>query len=208
MGLTVAGARLDTRVNWFALTVKPQHERAVEEQLTAHSLEAYVPLYRSRRKWSDRVKTIQLPLFPGYVFSRFTFENRLKVMGISSVISIVGFGGIPSPISQEEIDLVKLLASQELSITPSAILRVGERVRVREGPLFGVEGILVREKAAYRVVVNIEMLHRAVAVELERDLLEPVNEARSCNRVVPNSVIIDPALRIQQGACKTLRAES
>jgi transcription termination/antitermination protein NusG len=178
-------------MNWFALTVKPQHERAVGEQLASYSLEAYVPLYRSRRRWSDRVKTIELPLFPRYVFSRFAFENRLKVIGIPSVVSIVGFGGTPSPISQEEIDLVKLLAGQNLPISPWPVLRVGERVRVREGPLVGVEGILVREKAAYRVVVNIEMLHRAIAVELERDLLEPVARSRPSSQLMLNSVLLN-----------------
>jgi transcription termination/antitermination protein NusG len=178
-------------VNWFALTVKTQHERAVAEQLTAHSLEAYLPLYRSRRRWSDRVKTIELPLFPRYVFSRFTFEDRRKVIGLPSVLSIVGFGGTPSPISQEEIDLVKLLTSQDVPIRPWPFLRVGERVRVREGAMAGVEGILVREKAAYRVVVNIEMLQRAVAVELDRDLLEPILRPRPGSEVVPNAIIFD-----------------
>ena len=169
--------------NWFALAVKPQHERAVAEQLAAYGLEAYVPLYRSRRNWSDRVKTIELPLFPCYVFSRFALENRLKVIRMGSVISIVGFGGIPTPISQEEIDFVRLLAGQGLLITPWAVLHMGERVRVREGPLCGVEGILVRERGSFRVVVNVEILNRAVALEIERSLLEPVGSSlRSSQR--------------------------
>lgn len=132
-----------------------------------------MPLYRSRRRWSDRVKIIDLPLFPRYVFSRFGFESRLKVLRISKVVSIVGFGGTPTPISEEEIDLVKRLASQD-RVMPWPFLRVGERVRICAGALSGVEGVLVREKAAHRVVINVEILQRAVAVELERGMLEPV----------------------------------
>lgn len=169
----MAEAHPHSPADWFALTTRTQHERAVAEQLAAHSLEAYIPLYRTRRRWSDRIKIIELPLFPQYVFSRFTPESRLKVMGIPSVVSIVGFGGKPSPINEEEIDTLKRLAAQA-QVMPWPFLRVGERVRVCDGPLSGVEGILVREKAAYRVVVNVEMLQRAVAVEIERDLLEPV----------------------------------
>jgi transcription termination/antitermination protein NusG len=207
MGLTMAEARPNIDVNWFALTVRPQHEKAVAEQLSAHALEAYVPLYRSRRRWSDRVKTIELPLFPRYVFSRFAFENRLKVIGIPSVTSIVGFGGTPSPISQDEIDLVKLLARQDLPISPWPFLRVGERVRVRQGPLLGVEGILVREKACYRVVVNIEMLNRAVAVELERDLLEPASgSSRLSSQAGASSVTPAPLPRFKTDVPKGSRA--
>jgi transcription antitermination factor NusG len=178
MGLAMAEAYLSEAPSWFALTVKPQHERAVTEQLGAHSLEAYVPLYRSKRRWSDRIKTIQVPLFPQYVFSRFPVERRLTVMALPSVSSIVSFGGVPCPITQREIDILKLLTSQDYPLMPWPFLRMGQRVRVRQGPLFGLEGMLVREKAAYRVVVSVEMLQRAVAVELERDLLEPVLSSR------------------------------
>ncbi len=169
----MAQARPDIGTGWFVLTTRTQHERVVSEQLTAQSLEAYVPLYRSRRRWSDRVKIIEAPLFPQYVFCRFPFESRLKVTGIPSVVSIVGFGGIPAVVRQEEIDILRRLEGQD-QVMPWPFLRVGGRVRVCDGPLAGLEGILVREKAAYRVVVNIEMLQRAVAVEIERDLLQPV----------------------------------
>jgi transcription antitermination factor NusG len=174
MGLTMAEAYPDESPCWFALTVKPQHERAATQQLTAHSLEAYLPVYRSERRWSDRVKTIELPLLPRYVFSRFPIQDRLRVMGLPSISSIVSFGGVPSPISQREIEMLKLLTGQDCPVMPWPFLRMGHRVRVRQGPLVGLEGVLVREKGAYRVVVKIEMLHRAVAVELERDLLQPL----------------------------------
>ncbi len=168
------GSLPKTIMHWFAVTVKPRHERAVEAQLVAKSLEAYLPLYRSKRRWSDRVKTVELPLFPRYVFCRFMFEDRLKVLGVPSITSIVGFGGIPCPISHDQIDVVKRLIGSGRPITPWPLLRIGDRVRIRQGSLSGIEGILAKEKAAYRVVVNVHMLQRAVAVEIERDLLEPI----------------------------------
>jgi transcription antitermination factor NusG len=161
-------------MHWFALTVKPQHERTVADQLAAKSLDSYVPLYRAKRRWSDRVKIIDLPLFPRYVFCRFSFDDRMGVLRIPSVTSIVGFGGTPSPVSEKEIDAVKLLVGCGLAVSPWPFLRLGEHVRIHGGLLAGLEGILTREKSGYRVVVNVEMLQRAVAVEIERDCVEVI----------------------------------
>jgi transcription antitermination factor NusG len=164
-------------MNWYALTVKPQHEKAVAEQLEAKALESYVPLYRARRRWSDRTKVVELPLFSRYVFCRFGFEERLKVLQISSVNQIVGFGGHPCPIDDRVIHDLKTVVGSGLPCNPWPFIRAGQRVRICEGPLEGTEGILVREKSRYRVVVNVEILNRAVAVEVERDLVRPCKEA-------------------------------
>ena len=161
-------------MNWYALTVKSQHEKAVAEQLQTRALESYLPLYRARRRWSDRVKTIDLPLFSRYVFCRFDFENRLKVLSISSIISIVGFGGKPGPIPDHEIETIQAVVGSGLPVSPWPFLRIGQLVRIWEGALEGLEGILAREKTGYRVTVNVELLNRAVAVEIERDLVRAV----------------------------------
>ncbi len=185
-------------MHWFALTVKPHHERAVEAQLNAKSLETYVPFYRSKRRWSDRVKTIELPLFSGYAFCRFRFEDRLKVLSIPSVTSMVGFGGTPCPIPDKEIELVALIVNSGLPITPWPFLRIGDRVRICQGSLSGLEGILAKEKAQFRVVVNVEMLQRAVAVEIQRDSLEAiVNPPKHSNQ--PASVVSKPWLTQRPG---------
>jgi len=160
-------------MNWYALAVKSQHEKSVAEQLVNKSLESYLPLYRSKRRWSDRVKVIDLPLFPGYVFCRFDFENRMKVLHISSIRQIVGFGGKPCPIDNQVIQDLKAVVGSGLPFNPWPFVRLGERVRVHSGPLEGTEGILIREKSAYRVVINVDLLNRAVAVEVERDLVQP-----------------------------------
>jgi transcription antitermination factor NusG len=161
-------------MHWFALTVKPQHERAVAEQLKAKSLEGYVPIYSSRRRWSDRTKVVELPLFPRYVFCRFKFEERVKILSILSVTSIVGFGGRPSPVSESEIETIKSLVSSGLPLAPSPSIHVGQRVRIVEGALCGLEGVLARDKGGCRVVVNMELLRRGVAVDVHRDLLAPI----------------------------------
>jgi transcription termination/antitermination protein NusG len=178
-----------TQVNWFALHVKPRHERAVEQQLLARLLEVYSPYYSARRRWSDRVKAVEFPLFPRYVFCRFSFDERLKVISIPSVASIVGFGGSPYPMPDRDIETVKSMVASGLPVMPWPSLRIGERVRVCHGPLSGLEGILAREKAAYRVVVTVELLQRAVAVEVERDLIEPASTPR---RPPPAGGILPP----------------
>ncbi len=179
MGLTMAEAcQGPLHMHWFALAVKPRHEKAVAERLLARSLESYAPVYRERRRWSDRVRTVELPLFPRYVFCRFSFADRLKVISIPSVQSVVGFGGEPAPVQDAEIDSVKTLVGSGLAVAPWHYLRVGQRVRICEGPLSGLEGILAREKSGYRVVINVELLQRAVAVEIDRNLVGTIDGAQ------------------------------
>jgi len=166
-------------MHWFALTVKPRHERSVAEHLVARSLESYAPVYRERRRWSDRTQTVELPLFPGYVFCRFSFADRMKVISLPSVQSVVGFGGEPAPVQDEEINAVRTLVGSGLAVAPWHYLRIGQRVRICEGPLSGLEGILVREKSTCRVVINVELLQRAVAVDIDREFIGTIDGART-----------------------------
>ena len=161
-------------MHWYALTVRPQHEKAVADQLRTKALESYLPLYRARRRWSDRIQIVDLPLFSRYVFCRFNFEARLKVLQISSIVSIVGFGGKPCPIPDHDIEVIQAVVGSGLPVCPWPFLRIGQRVRVVEGALEGLEGILARKKSGYRLIVNMEMLNRAVAVEIEQDLVRAV----------------------------------
>ena len=121
---------------------------------------------------------VESPLFPRYVFCRFSFADRLKVISMPSVQSVVGFGGKPAPVQDEEIDAIKTLVGSGLEIAPWHYLRVGQRVRICEGPLSGLEGILAREKSRYRVVVNVELLQRAVAVEIDRNFVGTIDGAQ------------------------------
>jgi transcription antitermination factor NusG len=156
---------------WYALTVKPNHERAAAQALASKDLETFLPLYRSQRRWSDRIKELELPLFAGYVFCRFPSPERARILSTPGVNSVVGFGNQPAPVDDGEIRAVRTLVASGLSMGPWPFLRVGERVRVEAGPLCGVEGIVTQVKDAWRVVVSIELLQRSIAAEVDRDSL-------------------------------------
>jgi transcription antitermination factor NusG len=164
----------DNYAPWFAVAVKPQHEKVVAAQLQSKALESYLPIYRARHRWSDRVKTVELPLFPRYVFCRFRSDERPKILTTPGVNSIVGFSGKPCPVTDEEIAAVRMMVMSGSPLKVWSCITVGQRVRVRKGAMEGLEGVLVREKADCRLVVNLELLNRGVAVEVERDILEPV----------------------------------
>ena len=158
---------------WYALTVKHQHERQAGLALELKGWEALAPLYRSKRQWSDRVQEVELPLFAGYVFCRFPFAMRISVLNTPAVGRIVSFGGIPTPVEDEEITGIQTLLSSSLPVKPWPYLKAGDRVRVERGPLRGVEGTLLKEKDNYRLVVGVELLQRSIAVELDPDLVVP-----------------------------------
>jgi transcription antitermination factor NusG len=156
---------------WYALTVKPNHERAAAQALESKALETLLPLYRSRRRWSDRIQELDLPLFAGYVFCRFQGTQRARILSTPGVRAVVGFGNRPAAVEDAEIRAMQALVASGLPLGPWPFLRVGERVRVEAGPLCGVEGILTQVKDAWRVVVSIELLQRSVAAEVDRDSL-------------------------------------
>lgn len=158
-------------LNWYALVVMPQHERAVAGHLETLGFETFVPLYRTRRKWSDRVKLVEAPLFRGYTFARFSADERLKPLRIPGVRSIVSVAARPAPIPVDQINAVKRLVGSGLPLQPWPFLKVGDRVRIERGPLAGVEGILLEVRKSWQVVVSIELLQRSVAVRIDREML-------------------------------------
>lgn len=160
---------------WFALTVKHQHERRVEGVLRAAGVDTFLPLYRARRQWSDRVKDLDAPLFPGYVFSRFTLRDRARVVGTPGVVRIVGFAGLPAPVTEREIDAVRAALASRLPLGPwPYLLKAGGRVRIERGPLRGIEGTLLREGSALRLVLGVELLQRSLVVEVDPEMIGPM----------------------------------
>ena len=129
-------------VRWYALTVRHQHERQTEKALRSKGLETLVPLYRSRRQWSDRVQELELPLFAGYVMSRFALSERIGVLSTPGVASIVGFGGKPAPLEDAEIAAIERLLASKLALAPWPYLKPGDRVRVEHGPQVEAEAAL------------------------------------------------------------------
>jgi transcription antitermination factor NusG len=162
---------------WYALTVRYQHERQTERALQSKGLETLVPLYRSPRQWSDRVKSVDLPLFAGYVFCRFTVDGRMQVLDTPGVGRIVGFGGALAPIDNSEIADIQRLLALNLPLAPWPYLKAGDRIRVERGPMRGLEGTLLRTKDALRLVIGVELLQRSIAVEVDRDAVVPGKKA-------------------------------
>jgi transcription termination/antitermination protein NusG len=159
---------------WYALRVKSRHEQVVSTSARNRGFEEFLPVYQARHRWSDRVKTIDVPLFPGYVFCRLRVENRLPLLTIPGVLHMVGIGKSPVAIVEGEIHSIQEAVASKLWAEPYPFLEVGERVRLQAGPLEGLEGILVEVRKHYRVVVSITMLRRSIAVEIERDWVVPV----------------------------------
>jgi len=144
----------------------------VAEQLAHRSVDHFLPLYDSVRRWKDRRMRLQLPLFPGYVFVRIPLEARLEVLEIRSVVRLVGFNGRPTALPDEEIEALRRGLAQQLRAEPHPYLRIGRRVRIRNGPLEGREGILVYRKGNSRVVLSVELIRRSIAVDVDIGDLE------------------------------------
>jgi transcription antitermination factor NusG len=160
--------------SWFALTVGPSHERRAERSLLNQGFEAYLPVYRVRRQWSDRVKNLDAVLFPGYVFCRFTYEDRLRVLSSAGVRSVVTTGKAPAPVDEEEISAVRSLLASGRPPLPWPYLRIGQKVVIRDGPFASLRGVVVRAKDCWRVVVSVEALNCSVSVEVDAELVAPV----------------------------------
>jgi transcription antitermination factor NusG len=170
-GPALAGSGRDG--NWFALYTCPRHEKRVTEQIKQRRIACFLPLYRSVRRWKDRRKELELALFPGYVFVQVALQDRLRVLQLPGVVRFVSFNGHPAPLPDAEIESLRKGLEGCVRMAPHPFLRVGRRVRVNNGPLAGLEGILCRRKEGLRLVVSIEMLMRSVAVEVDETDVEP-----------------------------------
>jgi transcription antitermination factor NusG len=159
--------------NWYALYTCPRHEKRVAEQIEQRRISCFLPLYRSVRRWKDRRKELELALFPGYVFVRVALHDRLRVLQLPSAVRFVSFNGHPVPLPEAEIESLRRGLDGRARMAPHPYLQVGRRVRVSNGPMAGLEGILRRRKEGVRLVVSIEMLMRAVAVEVDEADVEP-----------------------------------
>jgi transcription antitermination factor NusG len=161
---------------WYALHTRHQHERLVARSLANKGFEIFLPQYTVVRKWSDRAKQVSVPLFPCYVFLRGGLDNRLAVLTTPGVHGFVGFAGHAAPIPEVEIDAVRK-AAQDATVEPHPFLKCGDWVRVTSGPLEGVEGVLVRKKNSFRLVLSLELLRRSAAVEVDASAVERVRSA-------------------------------
>ena len=153
-------------VQWFAAYTSANHEKRVAQQLTWRSVEHFLPVYESVRRWKDRRVHLQLPLFPGYVFVRLALRDRLRALAVPGVARLVGFDGRPTVVPAEDIQAIRACLRNR-DVQPHPYLRCGQRVRVLSGPLAGFSGIVVRQQNRTRLVVSFDVLERSVSVELE-----------------------------------------
>lgn len=161
--------------SWCALYVRHQHEKAVAQILTTKGFETLLPLYSAKRQWKDRIKQLSLPLFPCYLFFlRYGLERRLEILTTPGVHGFVGVGGRASPIPQTEMDAVRQIIKKGVRVEPFPYLRYGDWVRVKSGPLEGIEGFLVRKKNHSRLVISVELLQKSAAVEVDVSMVEPL----------------------------------
>ena len=163
---------------WYAIRVKSQHEDVVARHLNVRGFESFLPQYKRVHRWSDRFKEVELPLFPGYVFCHFDSRNRLPVLTVPGVVHVVGVGKNPIPIEDDEIAAIQATVRCGLSRQPWPYLEVGQRVRIENGPLCDIEGILVGFRGNRRLVLSITLLQRSVAVEIEEEWVRPLPHRR------------------------------
>jgi len=152
---------------WYAAYTRSRHEKQVSRQLCDRQIDSFLPVYQSVRRWKDRRKEIEFPLFPGYVFVRIRETERLRVLQVSGVVQLVTFNGRPAPLDDNEIESLRNGIANGICPEPHPYLKVGRRVRVKYGPLAGVEGFLVRRKDKFRVVISIDLIMRSVAAEVQ-----------------------------------------
>ena len=164
------------KATWYALQVRSRKESYVASQIQGQGYECLLPTYKSIRKWSDRMKEVEQPLFPGYLFCRFDFQNRRPVVTTPGVLQVVGYGRTAVSVSEEEIQALQLAVASEMPKQPWPYLEVGQRVRVNYGTLSGLEGILVNVKGNHRVVLSVTLLQRSVAMEVETSWLSVIKE--------------------------------
>jgi len=157
---------------WYAAYTRANHERRVVDQLAERGVENFLPQYESIRKWKDRKVRLQLPLFPGYVFVHLALRNRLQVLELPGVARLVGFAGRPVALPEEEFARIRALLAKGLRAELHPYLKTGQRVRVCSGPFEGMEGIVVRRKNSSRLVISLELIQRAMAVDVENACLE------------------------------------
>jgi len=179
---------------WYAVCTRHQHDKSAARILEYKEFEVFLPLYKARHRWKDRIKEVSVPLFPGYLFVREGFQRWLAILTTPGVSSIVSSGGQPVAIPFSEIEGVKRVVESTLRVEPHPFLKSGDRVRVKCGPIAGVEGILIRHKNVARLVLSVELLGKSAAVEVD---------ATDVERISGDALRIDLNLRTNSFSVRT-----
>lgn len=157
--------------NWFALSTKARHEKKVNSQLVQKGITSYLPLQTFYRRWSDRYKKVQEPLFSCYIFVKIALRDRLQVLQTDGVVRLVSFNGIPATIPEDQIEAIKTILDHNLQIERVDYLTPGQKIEVIQGPLKGIKGILAAVKNSRRLVIRIDSIMQAVSIDIDyRDI--------------------------------------
>jgi transcriptional antiterminator NusG len=161
-------------LSWYALRTRSNYEKIASGFLEARGFEHFLPVYRMQKRRSNKTIETSTPLFPGYVFCRFDTRLRSPILSVMGVVSIVGFGGQPAKINDTEIEAIRKAIGCGQTMEPYPYLHEGQQIRIEKGPLRGMEGVLIK-KRTWRIVISVEMLRRAVAVEIDPDSIAPID---------------------------------
>ncbi len=179
--------------DWYALQVRQRYEKTTAEILRHKGYSQFLPLYRTRRRWSDRVAEIELPLFPGYVFCQFDVaDRRVPIVTTPGVIRIVGVGRTPVPVETEELQAIRRIIGSGILAEPWPYLKTGERVRIEYGALAGLEGIFVEAKKRHRLIVSVTLLQRSVAVQIDSAWVSRLSATQYAGLLVPSALALRP----------------
>lgn len=178
---------------WYALEVWARKESSVAAQLDRQGFECFLPKYTSVRQWSDRKKEVEQPLFPGYLFCRFNFEQRRPIVVTPGVLQVVGSRHMAIPVADQEIEALQTAVASGLPTQPWPYLEIGERVRIHSGKLTGLEGVLVNFKGNHRVVLSVSLLQRSVALEVDLAWLEASEKRR---KTEPGRALVAAPIRV------------
>jgi transcription antitermination factor NusG len=181
---------------WFAILARTGREKSATLLLENSGFQCYLPVSKFIRQWSDRVKQIEVPLFPGYLFCRMDPNDRLPVLMMPGVMQIVGVGKTPIPVDEQEITAIQRAAATGAPIMPWPYMKIGHVARIEEGPLKGLTGIVVKIKSRMKLVLSVSLLQRSVAVEIDRkwvrEVDSPKHRATSVSHSQAVSIHMDP----------------
>lgn len=161
---------------WHVLYTRHQHEKVIAQMLSNKGFQVFLPLYLTVRRWGRRQKELSLPLFPGYLFIRGGLERQLMILTTPGIHMILMNAGLAAVVPDAEVDSIRKAVESRHRLEPHPFLKCGDRVRVRSGPLEGVEGVLIRKKNLFRLVLSVELLAQSASVEVDAATIEPVRQ--------------------------------
>jgi transcription antitermination factor NusG len=160
--------------NWFALQVRTRWESSTSVLLEGKGYQTFLPTFKLRKSWSGKIREVNAPLFPGYVFCQFDAQKRLPVLVTPGVLAVVGRGRTPIAVDEAEIAAIQNVVLAGIEAEPWPYLELGQKVRIESDPLRGMEGILANFKGRHRIVVSVTLLRRSVALDIDRSCVVPV----------------------------------